>query len=425
MKSLYTNIPTDEGLRRVARAFGSHPNSDRPDNFILRLLEQSLQRNDFVFSEQHWIQSAGVAMGKSYSGSFANLYMGEWEEQALNSFHLRPTLWTRFQDDVFAIWPHGFDALRSFYEHLNEQDPHIQLVMSYHVDIIHFLDLLIYRPPFGDRLSHRIAFKDSSCHRILPRNSHHAPHVFKSVVYSQILRWATRSSSRDDFIETTRTVFPCWRAQGVTRSVLRNARQKVLNLCGFIFDWHPGFTLCNGPRCSVCCFTKTLSFFKGVSSFELFPILFNLSCATSNCVYIVECKRCFIRYVGQTSNPLRQRISKHVHDIRHRCPFSPLVPHFTDVHSLEDFSFFAIDRCFSLSHRLLKESKWIKCLRTCRPTGLNRSVSPATRTVNLVTSYSDCTSRLNSFVKSACREVSDFNVRLSYRTDKNLLSFLR
>lgn len=425
VKALYTNIPINEGLQRVARAFNRLPNSERPDGLLLQLLKLSLERNDFVFADRFMQQTSGVAMGKAYSGSFANIYMGEWEDQALSSFEHRPTLWTRFQDDVFAVWPHGMDSLRLFHDHLNSVDPNIQLVMTHHCDFIHFLDLLIYRPSVGNHLSHRVAFKASACHRILPKSSHHAPHVFKSVIFSQVLRWATRSSTRNDFIETTRSVVPHWRAQGVTRSVLRNARQKVLTLCGFHFEWQQGFLPCSGPRCSVCSYARRLSYFKGVSRSELFPILFNISCATANCIYVIECKRCLVRYVGQTSNPLRQRIAQHVHDIRHHCPSSPLVPHFTDIHCLDDFSFFAIDRCLSMSNRLVKESKWIKCLKTCRPTGLNRSLSPYTRTVNLLTTHSDCTSRLNSFIRQSCREMSDVKVRLSYRTDRNLFSLLR
>lgn len=425
VKSLYTNIPINEGIRRVAMAFSRFPDQNRPDERILQLLKFSLERNDFCFNSDRFMQTSGVAMGKAYGGSFANIYMGVWEDQALASFSLRPSLWVRFQDDVFVVWPHGPESLSEFHLHLNHVDPNIQLELSSDPDSIHFLDLHISRPLTGHRLCHRTAFKESVCHRLLPKESHHAPHVFRSVIFSQVLRWATRSSTRRDFEDTTQTVFPHWKSQGASRTELKKAKRRVLTLAGFLLDWRPGFRQCDGPRCGACTYSKPLSFFNGASQFDLFPVMYNLSCDTTHCIYVIECRRCLVRYVGQTSAPLRQRISQHLRNIRDRIPSSPLVPHFADVHSVSDLSFFAIDRCFSTNHRLSKEYKWIKVLRTGRPLGLNSVIAPFSNTVNLVTLHSDCTARLNNFVKHACQQASNINVRLAYTTDRNLLSFLR
>lgn len=156
----------------------------------------------------------------------------------------------------------------------------------------------------------------------------------------------------------------------------------------------------------------------------MFPILFNMSCASSHCVYLIECLDCPVRYVGQSSNPLRQRISQHLRDIRNAVPTSPLVPHFTEVHPVTSLRFFAIDRCFVDSHRLIKEQKWICTLRTARPSGLNKVLAAPKRHLNLTTYHADCTARLNSFIRQTCRDVSDLTVRFSYRTDRNLRSLL-
>ena len=73
VRSLYTNVPIDEGILRVSRAFRRHPDPQRPDRQVLDLLRLSLSRNDFSFGDRWFLQTSGVAMGKAYGGSFANL----------------------------------------------------------------------------------------------------------------------------------------------------------------------------------------------------------------------------------------------------------------------------------------------------------------------------------------------------------------
>lgn len=46
------------------------------NEFILQLLSFILTRNYFIFEDQHFLQSQGVAMGTSCTPSYANLYLG-------------------------------------------------------------------------------------------------------------------------------------------------------------------------------------------------------------------------------------------------------------------------------------------------------------------------------------------------------------
>ena len=45
--------------------------------------------------------------------------MEELEQMALEKYHLEPTVWWRYIDDVFLIWKHGNKELSSFLEYLN------------------------------------------------------------------------------------------------------------------------------------------------------------------------------------------------------------------------------------------------------------------------------------------------------------------
>ncbi len=53
-------------------------------------------------------------MGSPLSPIVANLYMKAFEKRALDTSAQKPNLWIRYVDDVFAIWPHGDQALDEF-----------------------------------------------------------------------------------------------------------------------------------------------------------------------------------------------------------------------------------------------------------------------------------------------------------------------
>ena len=423
VRALYTSVPIQEGLQRVRRAFLQHPDDRRPDADILQLLEISLKSNDFVFEGQPWLQISGVAMGKAFGGSFAGVYLGEWESTALNSSPLRPTLWRRFQDDILVLWDHGIDALRHFHQHLNSLDPHIQVDCTSSPTTIRFLDLELYRGPDG-RVFHRIGFKATDCHRLLPPESQHAPHVNRGVVYSQVLRWATRSSTYEDFRGTCMVVLPSWRMQGITRTLIRSCIRRVLRLTALRPDWSFGFFKCNGPRCLSCCSAAPCTVFNDFRTSRVFPILGHFSCDTTHCIYLVRCAHCSIFYVGQTSNCVRTRIRQHLNDISSNCPRSQLAAHFNTVCPTNAFRWLILDRCFSEERRLQKEARWINILKSLHPLGLNQVSSQTVLKLNLVTYPAACTARLNSFVRQACREVG-VPVRFAFKTDSNLQSLLK
>ena len=407
----------------MRRALQRHPDAQRPDAAILRLLQSSLYGNDFTFEGRQWLQVSGVAMGKAFGGSFASLYLGEWETTALNSSPLRPTLWRRFQDDILVLWDHGSDTLNTFLDHLNSLDPHIQLDATTSTDSIRFLDLELYRGPDG-HIFHRIGFKPTDCHRLLPQDSQHAPHVHRGVIYSQILRWATRSSTYDDFRNTCRTVLPSWRMQGITRTLIRSCIRRVLRLTALRPNWAFGFFRCEGPHCSICHTATPCTVFKDFRTTRVFPILAHFTCNTTHCVYIIRCAHCSILYVGQTSNCIRTRIREHLRDISSNRTGSQLASHFNSSCSPDAFKWLVLDRCFSKERRLQKEAYWIETLRSQHPLGLNQVSGQASQKLNLLTYSAACTARLNTFVRETCRQVN-VPVRLSYKTDKNLQCILK
>ena len=70
---------------------------------ITSLLEFCLTHTYFLFQGKYYEQVQGAAMGSPISPLIANIFMEEFEVQALQSFPSPPSLWLRFVDDTFVI----------------------------------------------------------------------------------------------------------------------------------------------------------------------------------------------------------------------------------------------------------------------------------------------------------------------------------
>ena len=65
-----------------------------------------LTMNNFVFNDEHFLQQRGTAMGTRMAPAFANLFMGEFEKNAISGYADKPYLWYRYIEDIFMVWTH-------------------------------------------------------------------------------------------------------------------------------------------------------------------------------------------------------------------------------------------------------------------------------------------------------------------------------
>lgn len=99
VNNLYTNIDTMVDIRAVKDIFLEHPNSNRPDDELLKLLSINLMRNDFQFNDKYYLQVKGTAMGKKLALAYANIFMAAWEKRALQTVPKKPAQYYRFFDE--------------------------------------------------------------------------------------------------------------------------------------------------------------------------------------------------------------------------------------------------------------------------------------------------------------------------------------
>ena len=407
--SLYTSIPHEAGIEACSRAFVRNPDPRRPDLTLLTMLRLLLYSNEFIFDGERFLQTHGTMMGGAFGPAYSSLFLAEWEERAL-SLSKRPCLWLRYIDDILGVWTHSEADLIDFVNIVNSFIEHITVTLTFHSSRIRFLDLELYRQE--DHLCYRTGFKATDSFKVLSPDSYHPPHVFNSIIFGQLYRFATHSSTYQDFIASKHTVQSHWRAHGYTRSFIRDSFRRVLEYTGQTpRDWGVGFLPC--ARCNCCKYGfYTSSVHEGPN---LFPILHRILCHDRNIIYLICCKRCNARYVGETSRPLRIRITEHLCNIRN-CNSTPVSDHFTSLCSMEDFSFTALDRAANTRKRLHKETAWIRRLNTLTPHGLNR-LEQTRQALHLVLPFSRCSDRVLRTCQSVLRDVTTVG---SFTTGRNL-----
>ena len=64
-----------------------------PAEIICDLIRMILTMNNFSFNNEHYLQKYGTAMGARMAPSHANLFMGKFEQQAIDNSSLTPFIW--------------------------------------------------------------------------------------------------------------------------------------------------------------------------------------------------------------------------------------------------------------------------------------------------------------------------------------------
>lgn len=231
IESLYTNINTELGLRTIKNILEQHPDPKRPDEELLQLLEICLRCNDFEFAGRQYLQVQGTAMGHRYAPSYANLYMSQWEREALIKCPHKPTFYFRFLDDIIGAWSHSEQKFTEFIEILNSHHPSIKVKHEMHPIQVNFLDTTVFLEQLDQNLkiiSTKVYFKPTDCHALLHKSSYHPKHTFKGIIKSQIIRFFRISSKESDLQDSISILFRSLRKRGYSSRFLRAIKSSTL-----------------------------------------------------------------------------------------------------------------------------------------------------------------------------------------------------
>ena len=185
---LYPSIPHGEGLEAIREALDRRENPGVATDTLVGLGSLVLENNYFEFNDRIYRQILGTAIGTKFAPAYANLFMTRLEERLLNASDLKPLIWMRFIDDVFFIWMHGKEKLKSFIDHLNSSHDTIKFTSEQSRESISFLDVKVSVGE-GGVLSTDLFCKPTDTHQYLHKKSCHPWHTKKAIPYSQALRF--------------------------------------------------------------------------------------------------------------------------------------------------------------------------------------------------------------------------------------------
>ena len=143
---------------------------------------------------------------------------------------------------------------------------------------------------------------------------------------------------------------------------------------------------CRSRYNNLCCRqVQSTSSFKSYQTQEIFKILHNTNCRSSNVIYLLHCNKCNIQYVGKTENPFNIRLNNHRHGANHPTEDTiPAAKHFSVNHEFNrDAKFTIIEQIKDNSKTqeekrsilLRRENFWIIKLKTLTPLGLNQELN--------------------------------------------------
>ena len=119
--------------------------------------------------------------------SYANLFLGYFEANALENAPFQPHTWLRYIDDIFMIWTEGLDKLKIVIDYLNNIHPTIKFTSSHSSTNIPFLDVSVSLTNDGS-ISTDLYTKPTDKHQHLLYSSCHPLHTKKAIPFSLALR---------------------------------------------------------------------------------------------------------------------------------------------------------------------------------------------------------------------------------------------
>ena len=171
------------------------------------MTEHVLKRNVLEFNKEYFIQTSGTAIGNKLAPGYSNLFLSMFERNMLDQYHIKPSIWLRYVDDIFIIWNDSEDKHKDFLAYIHTVNPAIQFPLAHSFKSVNFLGAWVNLTNDGT-ISTDLYTKPTDTHQYLHMNSCHPNHAKKAIAFSQATRIlriccdpATAQSRCDELIE--------------------------------------------------------------------------------------------------------------------------------------------------------------------------------------------------------------------------------
>ena len=197
--ALYPSIDVELALQSLKIALQKSSVNTETGTAVYEFTELIL-RNAFIgFQGEVYSGKVGIPTGNCVSRQVADntlhhLLFDKVKPNMTNLWDLI-TFWKRFIDDVFGLWRGTLRQFDLFVKRLNELAKPFGIQFGDHQigRSVDYLDVTVYLDE-GNQLQYKLFKKETDARMYLKTSSFHPPHVFKSVVYSQMIRVIRRNS---------------------------------------------------------------------------------------------------------------------------------------------------------------------------------------------------------------------------------------
>ena len=230
MKSLYTNIPNNEGIKAAREAYDNHPNKTVATKVIIMFLSLILTLNNFVFNSINYLQIMGCAMGTICAPAYANIFMTQFEKQHIYLYiKNKSILYLQYINIIFMIWTGIKQELLIFLENLNSKHNAIKFQHNISHRKISFLDTLVYKDK-NNTLQVTLYQKPIDLQSYLNASSDHPKSLKRSIPYSQALRIKTICSTLTKYKNHCAILKQNFIERGYKENILKGKIDKVDNI---------------------------------------------------------------------------------------------------------------------------------------------------------------------------------------------------
>ena len=342
VKSLFTNVPRQYTIEKIKKYFDERHGGtviERTDengktaslcSGILAKLLAKCTKGHFLFNKKLYTQVDGVQMGSPLGPTLANWFLGDIEGSIFkDSKPWYPKFYTRYVDDVFAIFNSADDVSR-FLNVLNNQHANLEFTVEYAKDTLPFLDVEV---KLGNKIETWIYRKPTNTGVLLNYNSV-APRSWKTGLIKCLLTRANSvCSSVSLFSKEVDNISRLFKKNGYPEWFFNKEKEAFMNGQNIKSqkeqdsnDWYCTMTLPYIGKDS----TKLAKRLKSIFS-ETFGVVVKISyrnCTvgdyfglkdktpklfSSNVVYKFQCfEDETVSYIGTTSRQLWARIKEHL-----------------------------------------------------------------------------------------------------------------
>ena len=161
--------------------------------------------------------------------SFANLFLGHFEANALKNAPFHPHTWFRYIIDIFMIWTEGLDNLKIFIDYLNNIHPTIKFTSSHSSTNVSFLDVNVSLTNDGN-ISTDLYTKPTDKHQHLLYSSCHPLHTKNAIPFSLALRLRRICSTDKTFNIRSAQLATYLLKRGYKRNFVTKQIQRAANI---------------------------------------------------------------------------------------------------------------------------------------------------------------------------------------------------